>query len=211
LKTRLIVSRKESGSPLGLEPDDFARCLEVVSSLTLYSHEFLLKVNNELDLFKGFMAWLRHGLDQLITVINIDEKQNEDPQIDTLKVTEYIECFVRQSSLQSFFGRNAEPKLSSFKERGENITEIYMDTGKFSVIPGFMELAEYLESLCETVFSKPQQSMREQVRMGVPILLTPYFIHNRDMKMVYIDEKPVACIAFHHNHGFGSACKLEFY
>lgn len=175
--------RKESGSPLGLEADDFTRCLEVVSAITFFAHEFLMAINRELDHYKAFMNWLRHALDQLATIINIDDKPAEDPQVDTLKVMEYCEKYVAQSSLLPFMKRGTEPGLNSYKERGENIGDLY-SKNKAKDLPGLTDLNEYLENLCKAVFAKPQQSMRQQVRLSKPILFSEDEIIHKEMWMV---------------------------
>jgi anaphase-promoting complex subunit 4 len=193
-----LIIRKESGSPLGLEPDDFTRCLEVVSAITLYAHEFLSKINKELDLYKAFMNWLRFALDQLSTVINIDDKPTEDPQVDTLKVAEYVGNYLKKSSLLPFMVRNIQPKLSTYKERGESIIELYSKSERSTAVPGFMDLAEYLEGLCKTVFSKPQQSMREQLRLSRPVLISEEEIDKKDIRMVENDQNISLAYIFLH-------------
>ncbi|KAF8535008.1 anaphase-promoting complex, cyclosome, subunit 4-domain-containing protein [Trichophaea hybrida] len=197
-RLRGLARWKESGSPLGLEPDDFTRCLEVVSAITLYVHEFLSKVNKELDLYKAFMNWLRYALDQLSTVINIDDKPTEDPQVDTLKVAEFVGNYIKKSSLLPFLARNIQPKLSTYKERGESIIELYSKNEKSVAVPGFMDLAEYLEGLCKTVFSKPQQSMREQLRLSRPVLISEDEIVRKDIWMVENGQNiPLAYMFLH--------------
>ncbi|CCX08006.1 anaphase-promoting complex, cyclosome, subunit 4-domain-containing protein [Pyronema domesticum] len=182
-RLRGLARWKESGSPLGLEADDFTRCLEVVSAITFFAHEFLMAINRELDHYKAFMNWLRHALDQLATIINIDDKPAEDPQVDTLKVMEYCEKYVAQSSLLPFMKRGTEPGLNSYKERGENIGDLY-SKNKAKDLPGLTDLNEYLENLCKAVFAKPQQSMRQQVRLSKPILFSEDEIIHKEMWMV---------------------------
>jgi anaphase-promoting complex subunit 4 len=180
----LIVSRKESGSPLGLEPEDFTRCLEVVAGITLYAHEFLSVVNKELDLFKSFMTWLRHALDRISTVINIDDKPTEDPQVDTLKVSDYVGEFLKESSLKPFMKRKTSPALSEYKDRGESIFDLYSKKDRSAAPPGFMELAEYLDELSKRVFAKPQQAMRQQLRVSKPVLLHESGADRVDTRMI---------------------------
>jgi anaphase-promoting complex subunit 4 len=180
----LIICRKESGSPLGLEPEDFTRCLEVVAGITLYAHEFISVINKELDLFKSFMTWLRHALDQLSTVINIDDKPTEDPQVDTLKVADYVGEFLKESSLQPFIKRYSRPGLGDYTERGESIFELYSKKERSAAAPGFMELAEYLDELSKTVFSKPQQAMRQQLRVSKPVAIHESSVDKSDTRMV---------------------------
>lgn len=196
---RLTSSRKERGSPLGLDPDDFTRCLDVVSGLTVFAHEFLLKLNKELEHFAAFGSWLRHTLDELSTVINIDDKPPEDPQIDTLRVSEYISNYLKQSSLQSFFQREGGVKLSEHKKKGESVFELYArSTDKESAAPsGFMELANHLEDLCKTVFAKPQQAMRQQLRVGKPVVIADKDPGKSDIRMVMEDGNPVAYMALY--------------
>jgi anaphase-promoting complex subunit 4 len=189
-------SRKERGSPLGLDPDDFTRCLDVVSGLTVFAHEFLLKLNKELEHFAAFGSWLRHTLDELSTVINIDDKPAEDPQIDTLRVSEYISCYLKQSSLAAFFRREGFLRLSEYKKKGESVFELYAKSAdKEPVPPGFMELAAYLEELCKTVFAKPQMAMRQQLRVGKPVTVAEREVGRMDVRMVVEGGAPVAYVA----------------
>lgn len=183
-KISLTLQRKESGSPLGLEPDDFTRCLDVVSGITLFTHELIIKVNKELDLCSSFMGWLKHALDQLSTVIDIDDKPAEEPTVDTLKVAEYIGNHLKQSTLEPFFQRDNKPRLNDVKQRGESIAELYSKANGCASAPSFGELAEFLETLCKSVFSKPQQAMRQQLRLGKPILLHEKVLKIMEMKMV---------------------------
>lgn len=180
-----------------MDPDDFTRCLDVVSGLTVFAHEFLLKLNGELEHFDAFASWLRHTLDELSTVISIDDKPPEDPQIDTLKVSEYISNYLKCSSLHSFFHPAKGVKINEYKGKGESIFELYATSRtKDTEPPGFFELAEYLEELCKTVFAKPQQAMRQQLRVGKPVTVADQSEGTADMRMVMEGEIPVAFMAF---------------
>jgi anaphase-promoting complex subunit 4 len=190
-----------------LEPDDFTRCLEVVSAITLYGHEFLQKVGNELDLFKCFCKWLHSSIDQLVATVAVDDKAPEDPQVDTLKIAEYVGTHLRESSLLQFFKKDTMPRLSEYKARGENITELYAHKEKSAKAPGFMELAEYLDKLCATVFSKPQQSMRQQLRISRPVVISEQNVRKVDMRMANgVEGHPSAHILV---CGGGAFCKCN--
>lgn len=165
----------------------------MVSAITFFAHEFLMAINRELDHYKAFMNWLRHALDQLATIINIDDKPAEDPQVDTLKVMEYCEKYVAQSSLLPFMKRGTEPGLNYYKERGENIGDLY-SKNKAKDLPGLTDLNEYLEDLCKAVFAKPQQSMRQQVRLSKPILFSEEEILHKEIWMV--DNGKNAALAY---------------
>lgn len=191
-RLRGLARWKESGSPLGLEPDDFAGCLDAVSAITLFAHEFLLTLNHELDLFTAFASWLRHGLDQLATVVNIDDKNQEDPQVDTLKVAEFIGNHLKKSSLEGFFSRSTGPPLKDYTSSGEEISKLYRQSERQASVPGFMELAEYLREWCKAVFAKPQQAMRQQLRIGNPIPLSKRSFHLEDMRLIVEGEGAIA-------------------
>ncbi|KAH8153432.1 uncharacterized protein LAJ45_02244 [Morchella importuna] len=196
-RLRGLARWKERGSPLGLDPDDFTRCLDVVSGLTVFAHEFLLKLNKELEHFAAFGSWLRHTLDELSTVINIDDKPAEDPQIDTLRVSEYIRCYLKQSSLAAFFRREGFLRLSEYqKKKGESVFELYArNADREPVPPGFMELAAYLEELCRSVFAKPQMAMRQQLRVGKPVTVAEREVGKMDVRMVVEGGVQVAYVA----------------
>jgi len=135
------------------------------------------------------MNWLRHSLDQISTVINIDDnKPTEDPRVDVLKVAEYISLYLKKSSLESYLKSDTTTKLSDYKNRGESIFELYSKDSKSKTVPGFMELAECLDELCKTVFSKPQAAMRQQLRISNPLLLSSEKIEIMDMRMVKNDQ-----------------------
>lgn len=185
-----------------MDPDDFTRCLDVVSGLTVFAHEFLLKLNRELEHFDAFASWLRHTLDELATVINIDDKPPEDPQIDTLRVSEYISEYLKESSLRSFFRSVKGPKISEYKGKGESIFELYArPKASDTKPPGFFELTEYLEDLCKTVFAKPQQAMRQQLRVGKPVVISDHNKGMGDMRMVTEEGRPVGYLAFRGGDG----------
>lgn len=133
------------------------------------------------------------------TVINIDDKPPEDPQIDTLRVSEYISDYLKQSSLQSFFRREESFKLSEHKKKGESVFELYTkSTDKESATPpGFMELADYLGELCKTVFAKPQQAMRQQLRVGKPVVIADKDPGKIDIRKVMEGGNPVAYMALY--------------
>lgn len=162
----------------------------------MFAHEFLLKLNKELEHFAAFGSWLRHTLDELSTVINIDDKPAEDLQIDTLRVSEYISCYLKQSSLGAFFRREGFLRLSEYKKRGESVFELYAKRAdKEPAPPGFMELAAYLEELCRTVFAKPQMAMRQQLRVGKPVTVAERELGGMDVRMVVEGGEPVAYVA----------------
>lgn len=185
-RLRGLARWKEKGSPLGLEPDDFTRCLDVVSAITLFTHEFIINLNRELDLYGAFTGWLRHALDQLSTVINIEDKPVEEPAVDTLKVAEFVGKYLRQSGLESFFGEGNTSPLTEYKGRGESIQDLYSDTTKRP--PGFGELAKFLDDLSKSVFSKPQQAMRQQLRLGKPLFMHAGNIKLQDIRIVDQDK-----------------------
>lgn len=135
------------------------------------------------------MKWLRHSMDHIATIINIEDKPTEDPQVDTLKVSDYIANFLKKSSLHRFLKRDTEPKLSKYKERGESIIELYSKKEKSENAPGFMELVEYLQELCQTVFSKPQRSMRQQLRISKPVLICEGKLDQSIIKVLESDKR----------------------
>lgn len=204
----LTPPRKESGSPLGLEPDDFSKCLDIVAGVTLYGHEFLLKLNEEMEHFTAFTSWLRHALEQ-ITSTSVADDKSEDPQIDTLKVSQFIGTYLKESSLASFFSRDAGRPLKDYSAKGEKISEIYGDTEN-TAVPGFMELSDFLGEWCKAVFAKPQQAMRQQLRIGHPIMLNHTALSVSDMFMIEEYDHSVAYTILYADDPDHSNCTLSY-
>jgi len=148
------------------------------------------------------MHWLRHSLDEISTVINIDDdKPTEDPQVDVHKAAVYISQYLKRSSLEPYVNSDSTIKLSDYKNRGESIFELYYQGSKPKSVPGFRELAEYLDELCKTVFSKPQAAMRQQLRISNPLLLSSETIAIMDTKMVKKDLTYVCLYSGEENFG----------
>ena len=163
--------RKERGSPLGLEPEDFTRCIDAVAGLTAYAHSFLAKLNHELDLFRSFSLWLKNVLDEMSSVVNIGDAP-EDPQVDTLKVAEYVGNNLLSSKLAPFFVKPASIRKRLFED-GENIFTYFCDPDTWSkdITYSWWDLSEHLIDICQGVFEKPATAMRRSLRVARPILL----------------------------------------
>jgi len=165
--------RKERGSPLGLEPEDFTRCVDAVAGLTVYAHSFLSKLNHELDLYRAFSLWLKNVLDEMSSVISINDTPPEDPQVDTLKVAEYVGNHLLSSTLAPFFARSERPPRKKLFEDGESIFKYFCSHGTYNKggSCSWGDLAEHLMGLCQGVFEKPATAMRRSLRIARPVLL----------------------------------------
>lgn len=165
--------RKERGSPLGLEPEDFTRCIDAVSGLTVYAHLFLQKLNHELELFRAFSHWLKYVLDQLSSVININDTPPEDPQIDTLRVAEYVSTNLLFSSLVAFFAKPERPQGQKLFEDGESVSQYFYNNETYNKEGScsWGDLTDYLMGLCYAVFEKPATAMRRSLRVSRLITL----------------------------------------
>jgi anaphase-promoting complex subunit 4 len=149
--------------------------------------------------------FIRHALDQIATTSNSDDKP-EDPQIDTLKVAQFIGTYLKQSSLKSFFSRNAGRPLSDYTSKGEKITEIYQVTTENSALPSFMELSDFLAEWSKAVFAKPQQAMRQQLRIGQPIVLNHDLFLVSDMRVIDEYDHSVAYTVLYPDDPDASNC-----
>lgn len=154
------------------------------------------------------MDWLRFTLDQLSTVVNVDDKQNEDPQTDTLKIAEYIEKHLKQSTLLPFFQLGAGKILEERKERGETVMDLYAKHRDEMTLPVFQELIDFLDTLCKDVFVKPQHAMRQQLRVGKPLHIYDSDVSKHDIIMVSDGGKPVTYLALRAGQNDGDSCKL---
>ena len=114
--------------------------------------------------------------------------------------------------------RNAKPNLRNYTERGESIVELYSKGEKSAKAPGLMDLVEYLQELCQTVFSKPQQSMRQQLRVSKPVvvcdrLLDRIVVRVVDSEKTHPDSNKKIPIAYmllyleQETEHFGMACE----
>lgn len=112
-------------------------------------------------------------------------------------MSEYISCYLKQSSLAAFFRREGFLRLSEYqKKKGESVFELYArNADREPVPPGFMELAAYLEELCRSVFAKPQMAMRQQLRVGKPVTVAEREVGKMDVRMVVEGGVQVAYVA----------------
>lgn len=192
-RLRGLARWKERGSPLGLEPQDFTRCLDAVSGLVVLCHEFLSELNTELELFGAFSNWLRHVLDDLSTVIAINETK-PDPQTDTLKVAQYLNTYLARPALAPFFQDEPttvdaeQQKVKELEEatRGESIFQLYKEHSKLTdpKLPGFRVLSGHLSTLCDSVFKKPALAMKRGLRMDRTLLISNEEVKPVDSRLV---------------------------
>ncbi|KAI5801561.1 anaphase-promoting complex, cyclosome, subunit 4-domain-containing protein [Peziza echinospora] len=202
LLTRLrgLARWKERGSPLGLEPEDFTRCIDTVSGLTIYAHSFITKLNHELDLFRCFSAWLKNVLDELSSVININDAPPEDPQIDTLKVAEYVGEHLLSSSLAPFFTRTQRLPGKKLFEDGEGVFEYFCKNETYAKGGSctWGDLMEHLVGLCHGVFEKPATAMRRSLRVARPVNIYGNGVMDHvQIRMDDTDNGPVAYLALY--------------
>lgn len=200
-----LCLRKEQGLPLGLEAGELTRCLDAVSGLVVFCHEFLNELSNELELFTAFSNWLKYVLDDLSTVISIGE-QKDDHQTDTMKVMQYLQTHLAKKALWDFFEHDilseSEEKTAvrelAEQMKGESIFELYKKPIKGSKrqVPGFRVLTSYLASLCDSVFKKPALAMKRNVRMDRPLIVSDVEPTIIDLHMVDVNGKLNAYIAF---------------
>lgn len=144
-----------------------------MAGLTVYAHSFLSKLNHELDLYRAFSLWLKNVLDEMSSVININDTPPEDPQVDTLKVAEYVGNHLLSSTLAPFFAKSERPQKKKLFEDGESIFKFFCshDTYNKGGSCSWGDLAEHLMGLCQGVFEKPATAMRRSLRIARPILL----------------------------------------
>ncbi|KAF8419687.1 anaphase-promoting complex, cyclosome, subunit 4-domain-containing protein [Tirmania nivea] len=203
-RLRGLARWKERGSPLGLEPEDFTRCVDAVAGLTVYAHSFVSKLNHELDLYRAFSLWLKNVLDEMSSVININDTPPEDPQVDTLKVAEYVGNHLLSSTLAPFFAKSERPQSKKLFEDGESIFkffcsyDIYNKGGSCS----WGDLAEHLMGLCQGVFEKPATAMRRSLRIARPVLLHKNGeVEHVQIHMVDLANNPIAYVALYSRKG----------
>ncbi|KAF8476183.1 anaphase-promoting complex, cyclosome, subunit 4-domain-containing protein [Kalaharituber pfeilii] len=172
-RLRGLARWKERGSPLGLEPEDFTRCIDAVSGLTIFAHSFLAELNHELELYRAFSSWLKNVLDEMSSVININDMPPEDPQIDTLKVAEYIRNHLLSSHLAPFFAKTERIQGNPLFENGESVFEHFCKNESYNKggSCSWADLAEHLMGLCVGVFEKPATAMRRSLRVARPVTL----------------------------------------
>ncbi|KAF3913111.1 hypothetical protein AA313_de0201575 [Arthrobotrys entomopaga] len=120
-KLRGLARWTDKDSSLGLDPMDYSKLLDLVSGLMALSHEFMGKVNYELDLFSAFIFWLRTAYEEFNDLTEGNEPQQLEGEllVDTLKVAEFIGKHLQNSILVPYFDK-AE---YTWKE-GENVFEL---------------------------------------------------------------------------------------
>jgi len=121
---RGLARWKEKGSSLGLEPTDFTKLLDIVSGLLAMSHDFLIKLNRELELFSAFSHWLKIMVEEMDALINSTDNPPvvDDSMIDTLRAAEFIGGPLMKSKLGDFF------HMDEWTWRdGESIFQLFSD------------------------------------------------------------------------------------
>ncbi|KAF3933607.1 hypothetical protein ABW19_dt0207714 [Dactylella cylindrospora] len=122
-KLRGLARWTDKDSSLGLDPMDYNKLLDLVSGLMAICHEFIGKVNYELDLFSAFIFWLKSAYDEFNSLNegNAPNPQGQDElPVDTLKVAEFIGKHLQNSILVSYFDKSEW----TWKE-GENVFQSF--------------------------------------------------------------------------------------
>ncbi|KAF3926994.1 hypothetical protein ABW20_dc0109664 [Dactylellina cionopaga] len=137
-KLRGLARWTDKDSSLGLDPMDYSKLLDLVSGLMAICHEFMGKVNYELDLFLAFILWLKTAYEEFN---NLTEGNEPNPQVegellvDTLKVAEFIGKHLQNSILAAYFDKTEW----AWKD-GENVfaafTRLDVEDGKESANGG---------------------------------------------------------------------------
>ncbi|KAF3165091.1 hypothetical protein TWF751_009456 [Orbilia oligospora] len=107
-KLRGLARWTDKDSSLGLDPVDYSKLLDLVSGLMAICHEFMGRVNYELDLFSAFIFWLKTAYEEFnnLTEGNEPGVQNEgELLVDTLKVAEFIGKHLQNSILAAYFDK----------------------------------------------------------------------------------------------------------
>ena len=104
-------------------------------------------------------------------MININDAPPEDPQIDTLKVAEYVGEHLLFSSLAPFFTRTQRPPGKKLFEDGESVFEYFCKNETYAKGGSctWGDLMEHLVGLCHGVFEKPATAMRRSLRVARPV------------------------------------------
>ncbi|EPS41320.1 hypothetical protein H072_4857 [Dactylellina haptotyla CBS 200.50] len=118
-KLRGLARWTDKDSSLGLDPVDYSKLLDLVSGLMAICHEFMGKVNYELDLFSAFIMWLKTAYEEFNSLSEGNEP-NPQPEgellVDTLRVAEFIGKHLQNSILVAYFDKTER----TWKE-GENV------------------------------------------------------------------------------------------
>lgn len=107
------------------------------------------------------------------SVISINDAPPEDPQVDTLKVAEYVGNHLLSSALAPFFAKSERGQGKQLFETGESIFKFFCSHNTYNKggSCSWGDLAEHLTGLCQGVFEKPATAMRRSLRIARPILL----------------------------------------
>ncbi|EWC47136.1 hypothetical protein DRE_03505 [Drechslerella stenobrocha 248] len=123
-KLRGLARWTDKDSSLGLDPMDYSKLLDLVAGLAAVSHEFMGKVNYEMELFSGFIGWLKLVYEEFNGLAEgggaADAREREDFLVDTLKVADYIGKHLQNSVVAGYFDK----KEWEWKE-DENVFELY--------------------------------------------------------------------------------------
>lgn len=109
-RSTLILSRlsgiarfHDQDDHIGFTNTDITRLVEIVAALTLICHRILIIVIEELDLFRMFSSWLRITIDRVSASSLSDEIMEKEALLDPSKILRYIEKYLVQSPMATYF------------------------------------------------------------------------------------------------------------
>ncbi|KAF3914009.1 hypothetical protein ABW21_db0209217 [Orbilia brochopaga] len=120
-KLRGLARWTDKDSSLGLDSVDYSKLLDLVSGLMAVCHEFMGKVNYELDLFTAFIQWLKIAYEEFNSLSEGNEpaEPRDEMLVDTLKVAEFIGKHLQNSILVEYFD-----KAECTWKDGENVFDL---------------------------------------------------------------------------------------
>jgi len=170
--------------------------MDVVQCLQLVGHKVLVNVMDELESFVAFSTWLRFQIDRLASSSSMNEELTEkEATMDVGKVLTYIEHYLTDSPLRTFFDEipseeyeqicahiESDPSLLHILD--QQLAKWENSLPGLQALPRVEFLVSYATNQANSTFKGIAEAKKRSVRLGTPIRLsTGGVISQTDMRM----------------------------
>ncbi|KAK7433094.1 hypothetical protein QQZ08_000023 [Neonectria magnoliae] len=181
---------------IGFSVAQINRVMDIISCLSLVGHKILITVMDELEHFTAFSTWLRFQIDRLASSSSaIEELTEKEATMDHDKVLTYIERYLTESPLKTFFDDIEKADYSAdwaHIEDGPSLLDVLdkqltkQENGQpcMKALPHVDFLVNYVTTWCNRIFKGIAEAKKRSVRFGKPIRLSVgHAITRMDMRM----------------------------
>lgn len=173
-----IARFHDARESIGFTAVQIRAILDIVSCLTMVSHNILANVMDELEYFAAFSTWLRMEIDRLASSTVNEDLTEKEVTIDHAKVMVYIQRYLVKSPLAVYFDEIARDgyakDLDLLAESGSSLMDLLDRQLKkhevgLSYMEAFPSIAFLVESLgkrADVVFRDIAEAEKRGVRFG---------------------------------------------